>query len=243
MFATIINSITVILGSLLGLLIRSHINKEFQDIVESSAGFVTFIIGIEMALATASPIVLLFALIIGGMLGSFLKIEDRIYNIGENLDISSKDSKENTSTFAKGFLNSSVLFCFGAMTILGSIQAGVNQDYDLLLLKSGLDGSMSIVLSAVYGIGVMASALFILIFQGTITLLSSSISQMLSSEAINEISAIGGIMIIMIGFNLLKIKKIKVANFFPSLIFAPIFISIAPFINSIINPILFSLSR
>lgn len=240
MFATIINSITVILGSLLGLLIRSHINKEFQDIVESSAGFVTLIIGIEMALATASPIVLLFSLIIGGMLGSFFKIEDRIYNIGENLDIS---SKEKESTFAKGFLNSSVLFCFGAMTILGSIQAGVNQDYDLLLLKSGLDGSMSIVLAAVYGIGVMASALFILIFQGTITLLSSSISQMLSSEAINEISAIGGIMIIMIGFNLLKIKKIKVANFFPSLIFAPLFISLVPFVNSIINPILFSLSR
>jgi hypothetical protein len=238
MIATFINCITVILGSLLGLLIRSHINKEFQDIVETSAGFVTLVIGIEMALKTGSAIVMLFALIIGGMLGTSLKIEDRIYGIGEKLDIRQKGSGEDESSFAKGFLNSSVLFCFGAMTILGSIQAGVNQNYDLLFLKSGLDGSMSIVLAATYGIGVMASALFILVFQGTITLLSSSISHLLTSEGINEIGAIGGVMIVMIGFNLLKIKNLKVANFFPAIILAPVFISLVPYISSIFNSII-----
>ncbi|MBK5200780.1 MAG: DUF554 domain-containing protein [Spirochaetaceae bacterium] len=238
MIATFINCITVILGSLLGLLIKSHINKEFQDIVETSAGFVTLVIGIEMALKTGSAIVLLFALIIGGMLGTFLKIEDRIYGIGKKLDIRQKGNGEDESSFAKGFLNSSVLFCFGAMTILGSIQAGVNQDYDLLFLKSGLDGSMSIVLAATYGIGVMASALFILVFQGTITLLSSSLSHLLTSEGINEIGAIGGVMIVMIGFNLLKLKTLKVANFFPSIILAPIFISLVPFVSSIFNSII-----
>jgi len=237
MIATFINCITVILGSLLGLLIRSHINKEFQDTVETSAGFVTLIIGIDMALKTGSAIVLLFARNIGGIIGTYLKIEDRIYGIGERLDIKQSGSGADESSFAKGFLNSSVLFCFGAMTILGSIQAGVNHDYDLLLLKSGLDGSMSIVLAATYGLGVMASSLFILVFQGTITLLSSSISHLLSSDGINEISAIGGVMILMIGFNLLKIKSIKVANFFPSIILAPIFISLVPHISKIFNSI------
>lgn len=234
MIATFINCITVIIGSLLGLMIRSRITKDFQSIVETAAGFVTLVIGIDMALKTNSAIVLLFALLIGGIIGTALKIDNGIYHLGEMLESKSKGSSTDGSTFATGFLNASVLFCFGTMTILGSIQAGLNQNYDLLFLKSGLDGSMAIVLAAAYGGGVLASALFILVFQGSITLLSSVLSNLLTEAGMVELSAVGGVMIMMIGFNLLKLKEIKTANYSPAIILAPLFIAFQPFFANLI---------
>lgn len=235
MIATFINCITVIIGSLLGLLIRNHITDDFQNNIQSAAGFTTLVIGLSMALKTAFPLILLFALIIGGLIGTTLKIDDRIYHIGEYLESKTNGNINNSgSTFAEGFLNASVLFCFGTMTVLGSIQAGLNHDYDLLFLKSGLDGSMAIVLAATYGSGVVASSLFILIFQGAITLLSSSLSSVLTEAGILELSAVGGVMIIMIALSLLKIKDSKPANYFPSIILAPIFVGLSPYITSLI---------
>lgn len=240
MIATLVNCITVILGSLLGILIRSRITKEFQGIVENSAALTTLVMGIGMALKTNSYIILLFSLILGGIIGSFFKIQDRIYHLGENLDNKKgkTNSSEKSSEFATGFLNASVLFCAGAMSILGAIQAGADHNYDLLFLKSILDGSMAIVLSATYGVGVMASALVILVFQGSITLLSTTLSPLLGAEGITELSAIGGVMIIMIAFNLLHLKPFKTANYIPSLILAPIFITWQPYFIDFFNQIL-----
>ncbi len=234
MIATFINCITVIIGSLLGLMIRSRITKEFQSIVETAAGFVTLVIGLDMALKTNSALVLLFALLIGGIIGTALKIDYGIFHLGEMLENRTKGTSKEGSTFAAGFLNASVLFCFGTMTVLGSIQAGLNQDYSLLLLKSALDGSMAIVLAATYGSGVMASALFILVFQGAITLFSSFLAPFLTNAGIVELSAVGGVMIMMISFNLLRIKEIKTANYSPAIILAPIFIAIQPYIANLI---------
>lgn len=234
MIATFINCITVIIGSLLGLVIRSRITKDFQNIVQTAAGFVTLVIGIDMALKTNSAIVLLFSLLIGGIIGSSLKIDYGIYHLGEMLEGKSKKTSGEGSSFATGFLNASVLFCFGTMTILGSIQAGLNQNYDLLFLKSGLDGSMAIVLAAAYGGGVLASALFILVFQGSITLMSSFFSSILTEAGIVELSAVGGVMIMMIGFNLLELKEIKTANYSPAIVLAPLFIAIQPYISKLI---------
>ncbi|MGD1821361.1 MAG: DUF554 domain-containing protein [Pleomorphochaeta sp.] len=235
MIATIINCITVLIGSIIGLFIRNHINKEFKHIVETSAGLVTLLIGFSMGLGTDSYVVLLFSIIIGGMIGFYLHIHEGIYNLGTKIEKMTVKKGEGDS-FARGFLNASVLFCAGAMTILGSIQAGTTHDYELLLVKSFLDGSMSIIFSATYGIGVMFSIIVIFIVQGFFTLLGSAIAPILGDAGITELAAAGGVMIIMIGFNLLEIKKIKTANFLPSLILAPILIKfIPPIIDWFIN--------
>jgi uncharacterized membrane protein YqgA involved in biofilm formation len=227
MIATIINCITVLIGSLIGLVIKNHISKEFKHIVESAAGLTTLLIGISMGIATQSYVVLLFSIIIGGLIGYSLKIHDGIYNLGTYLERRTVNKGEG-DTFAKGFLNASVLFCSGAMSILGPIQAGTVQDYEILLIKSFLDGSMAIVFAATYGIGVMFSIFVILVYQGFFTILGSLISPLIGESGINELSAIGGIMILMIAFNLLDIKKFKTANYLPSLILAPILIKVIP---------------
>ncbi len=227
MIATIINCITVIIGSLIGLFIKNHISKEFKNIVQNAAGLCTLLIGISMGLATDSYVVLLFSTILGGLIGYSLKLDDGIYNIGNYLERKTINKGEGDN-FAKGFLNASVLFCSGAMSILGPIQAGTVGDYELLLIKSFLDGSMAIVFAATYGIGVMFSIIVIFIYQGFFTLLGTFISPLLGEAGLNELSAVGGLMILMIAFNLLNIKKFKTANFLPSLILAPIFIKIVP---------------
>lgn len=227
MIATIINCITVVLGSLIGLFIKNHISKEFKHIVESAAGLTTLLIGISMGLMTESYVVLLFSIIIGGLIGYSLKIHEGIFNLGNYLERKTINKGEGDS-FAKGFLNASVLFCSGAMSILGPIQAGTVQDYELLLLKSFLDGSMAIVFSATYGIGVMFSVIVIFLYQGFFTLVGSLVSPLLGDAGLNELSAVGGLMILMIAFNLLNLKKFKTANYLPSLILAPIFIKIIP---------------
>lgn len=229
MIATLINCITVIIGSLLGLLIKSRINEDLKKVVEHSAGLVTLVIGISMALETGSYIVLLFSLILGGILGFKLQLHERIFNLGNTLEKKTVNKGEGLN-FGLGFLNASVLFCAGAMSILGSIQAGANHDYSLILLKSVLDGFMAIVLTSTYGIGVIFSAIFIFVFQGLITLFGTTLSQILTEDGIHELSAVGGIMIVMISFNLLEIKPFKTANYLPGLILAPIFISYQPVI-------------
>lgn len=227
MIATIINCITVVLGSLIGLFIKNHISKEFKHIVESAAGLTTLLIGISMGLMTESYVVLLFSIIIGGLIGYSLNIHEGIYNLGNYLERKTVNKGEGDS-FAKGFLNASVLFCSGAMSILGPIQAGTVQDYEVLLLKSFLDGSMAIVFSATYGIGVMFSVVVIFLYQGFFTIVGSLISPLLGDAGLNELSAVGGLMIVMIAFNLLNLKKFKTANYLPSLVLAPIFIRIIP---------------
>lgn len=235
MIATIINCITVLIGSLIGLFIKNHISKEFKHVVETSAGLVTLLIGVSMGIATQSYVVLLFSIIIGGMIGFSLNIHERLFNLGFKIEKMTINKGQGDS-FAKGFLNASVLFCAGAMTILGAIQAGTSHDYQLLLVKSFLDGSMAIILSATYGIGVMFSIIVIFIVQGFFTLLGSAISPILGDPGITELAAAGGVMIVMISFNLLQIKKIKTANFLPSLILAPILINfIPPIIDWFIN--------
>ncbi len=227
MIATIINCITVLIGSIIGIFIKNHINKDFKHIVETSAGLITLFIGISMGIATQSYVVLLFSIILGGMIGFIIHIHEGIYHLGTKIE-KITFNKGDGDSFAKGFLNASVLFCTGAMTILGSIQAGTTQNYELLLVKSFLDGSMSIIFAATYGIGVMFSVVVIFIVQGFFTLLGFAISPLLGDAGITELAAVGGVMIVMISLNLLEIKKIKTANYLPSLILAPILINIIP---------------
>lgn len=225
MLAVFINCATVIVGSLIGLLVGKHLKDSFKEIVFACSGLITLVMGIQMAMQSSNFLVLLLALLIGGALGYLLKIEDRVLSLGDRLGkiTGNKDEQAGTQNFAKGFLTASVLFCSGAMSVVGSIQAGTTGEMTTILIKSVMDGCMAVVFASVYGIGVMFSFLFILLYQGFFTLAGGWLEPLLGEIGINELSAEGGVLLLMIGFGLLKIREFKTANFLPALVFAPVF--------------------
>ncbi|MBQ6672754.1 MAG: DUF554 domain-containing protein [Spirochaetales bacterium] len=220
MLAVFINCGAVILGSLIGILVGKHVKDSFKEIVFSCSGLVTIVMGIQMALGSTNFLVMLIALLLGGALGYLLKIEDRIYSLGEKMGKATHS--EGTQNFAKGFLTASVLFCSGAMSVVGSIQAGTTGEMTTILIKSVMDGCMAVVFASIYGIGVLFSFLFILLYQGFFTLAGGWLQPILGEVGIAELSAEGGVLLLMIGLGLLKIKEFKTANFIPALVFAPV---------------------
>ncbi len=241
MIAIYINCIAIIVGTLIGLLIGSRLKEGFKEVVFASSGLVTLVIGIKMALETQSFLVLLFSVIVGGLVGYILGIERGILRLGEWMERRGSRSKGGEavkegegSLFARGFLNSSVLFCSGAMAVVGSISAGTQGDYTLILIKSVMDGAMAIIFASVYGIGVMGSALVVLIYQGFFTLGGGWIAPLLGEAGLIELSAAGGILLIMIAFGLVKVKEFKTGNFIPALLFAPIFSALGAWITKVV---------
>ncbi|MBN1648119.1 MAG: DUF554 domain-containing protein, partial [Spirochaetales bacterium] len=173
MLATIINAAAIIAGSLIGLLGAGKITEKYKTIVYTSIGLITLVLGLGMALKTAEILFVIFSLILGGFLGTALGIEERIHNLGKKIGEKTGNSGSN---FAAGFLNASVLFCVGAMAIIGSLKAGIDGDFTILLTKSVMDGFMAIMFSAVFGLGVLFSALSVFVYQGAITLLSGLVA-------------------------------------------------------------------
>lgn len=241
MIAVFVNCATVIVGSLIGLIFSRKISKNLSDIVSAAAGIVSVVIGLQMAFKYNSIIVLSLALITGGLLGSWWDIDGKILSLGKWLerrfaktestetDVSSTDKNEKDSAapkqnFAYAFLNASVLFCVGAMSIVGSFKAGIDKDYTLIFTKSILDGFMAIVFSAAMGPGTLFSALSILVYQGLLTLSSTWLEPFISEAMLTEISATGGALIIMIGINLLQLRTLKTANYLPAIILAALFV-------------------
>ncbi|MCR5761004.1 MAG: DUF554 domain-containing protein [Sphaerochaetaceae bacterium] len=222
MIGVFINCATVIAGTILGLFAGKKLKDDFKTVVFSCSGLVTVVMGIQMALEAENMLILLIALLFGGFAGYLLKIEDGILSLGSSLEkrFSGKGSSE--SLFARGFMTASVLFCSGSMSVVGSIQAGTTGNLQTILIKSVMDGCMAIVFSSIYGVGVAFSALSILVYQGFFTLAGSYIEPVLGDSGITALSAAGGILLIMIGLGLLKIKEFKNANYLPALIFAPL---------------------
>jgi len=240
MIATYFNALMVIVGSLLGLLVKNKLKASYQEVVFTSSGLVTLVIGISMAMQTGSYLILLFSVVIGGFIGYALRIEDGVLALGTWMEqrlSRGKGSAESARNFTLGFLNASLLFCSGAMTVVGSIQAGTVGDYQLILVKSIMDGCMAIIFSAAYGPGVMASALFILVYQGFFTLAGGAIAPVLGETGINELAAVGGVLLMMIGFGLLDIRKSRTGNFLPAMVIAPLLALASPMIKSFVQGI------
>ena len=174
---------------------------------------------------SASKIVFLaLSLIIGGILGTWWRIEEGILSLGETLKRTFARG-ENGNDFAFGFLNASVLFCVGAMALVGSFKAGAEGNYDLILTKSVMDAFMSIVFTAAMGIGVAFSALSVLVYQGLLTLAAVWLKPLVSAELLKELTGAGGALVIMIGINLLGLAKLKTANFLPALLLIVLFVA------------------
>jgi hypothetical protein len=223
MIATVVNALAVIVGSFIGLLLHGKIKDSFKTVVYIGAGTTSLIIGIQMAINSSKIVYLALSLILGGLLGTWWKIEDGILSLGEGLKkvFARKDSGTD---FAYGFLNASVLFCVGAMSIIGSFRAGAEGNYDLIFTKSVMDGFMAVVFTAAMGIGVAFSALSVLVYQGILTLAAGYLKPLVSDALLKELTGVGGALVIMIAINLLGFGKLKTANFLPALLLIVLFV-------------------
>ena len=231
MIATIINAITVLIGSFLGVRLTSRINDNLKNVLYICIGMISLVIGIRMSFEFTKTLYVVVSLTIGGLIGYVIDIDAAILRFGGFLErVISRGRADSKSTFAHGFLNASILYCVGAMTIVGSIRAGVAKDYDLILTKSVMDGISSVIFAAGLGIGVAFSIISILIVQGGLTLLAMTFGDFIPPLVITEISGLGGILIIMIGLNLLNLKVIKTANFLPALLIVTVLAVIDPYL-------------
>ena len=217
MLGTIVNALAIAAGTALGLILKSGIRKNYRETIMNAVALSVLLIGMISAIKTNDLLLLIFSLAIGSIIGEALKIEDRLEGLGRIIE--SKTSSSDGSV-AKAFVTSSLVFCVGSMAIVGSIESGLTGNHQTLFATAVLDGICSIFLSSTLGFGVAFSAVAVLIYQGIITLASASLKSFLSDGMIREISAIGGVLIMAIGLNMLKIKKIKVGNMLPA-IFLP----------------------
>ena len=223
---TIVNTITVIVGSAIGLLVGERLPERFKKIIIQAIALFTFLIGASMMLKADNLIIIFLSLIAGGITGEALKLEEHLNNITERLK---KHISPDSKSFTEGFITATLIFCVGAMTVVGSIQEGLTGDATLLYTKSLMDGITSLTLASGLGIGVMLSAVSVFLIQGSLTLLGTSLKFLMSGPYLNAITASGGLLIIALGLDLLQIKKLKVLNLLPALIYAPLFVYIASF--------------
>jgi uncharacterized membrane protein YqgA involved in biofilm formation len=241
MIGTIVNCLAILAGSAIGILFSRRISESLSDIICSAAGIVTLILGMKMAFESQNAIYLALSLIAGGLVGSWWDIDGKILALGGFLERrfggqrGPKRGPQPTagSPFAYAFLNASVLFCVGAMAIVGSFKAGTEGNYEMLFTKSVLDGFMAIVIAAAMGAGTAFSALSILVYQGSLTLASAYIKPWVSPRMIAELTGLGGSLVIMIGINLLSLRKLKTANYLPGLIIMILLVLVDPYILKI----------
>ena len=226
MTGTLLNIATVLIGGVIGLLFGARIPDKLKETVIAGMGLFTAAMGLQMFLKTENPLVVLGALLIGTLLGEWWRIEDGLHRLGEFLERRfSREKDEGSNKFVRGFLTASLLFCVGPMTILGSIQDGLTGDYNLLAVKSVLDGFASIAFASTLGAGVMFSTLIILVYQGGISLLAGQLEAIVTASMMNELTATGGVILVGLAIsNLLEIKKIRVANMLPALAIAPLIV-------------------
>lgn len=222
MLGVIVNTIAVIVGGLVGLLFKAGIPKKITDAVMVGIGLCTLYIGIVGALKGENPLILIGSMVIGTIIGTVIDIDKRLNSLGEYVGRRFKTSTGDSVSIAEGFVTGSLLFCVGAMTIVGSLNAGLSGDNKMLFTKSMLDLISSAMMSVSLGLGVVLAAVFVLIFQGTLVLSAQLLQPILTNTAIAEITCVGSLMIIALGLNIIGVTKIKVANYLPALLITPL---------------------
>lgn len=215
MNGTLVNGIAIIVGSIIGIVLKSGFIKAKSKAIMGALGLSTLIIGFQGVINYANVLLLIVALALGVLIGEFLKLEDHINHFAFALE--KRFAKGSDSTFAQGFVTASILFGVGAMAIVGSLESGLRQNETILYTKSLLDFISSIVFASTYGWGVLFSAFVIVIYQGAITLLSTFVAPVMTDMMITDISAVGSALIIAIGLNMLEMTKLKLANFLPAI--------------------------
>jgi uncharacterized membrane protein YqgA involved in biofilm formation len=228
MTGTFINVGTVLLGTLIGSLLGTRLPERFQQRVLFGLGMVVLVLGIDNALQwrATNPLYVIGGVLLGGLAGEALRIEDRLDGLGRRLQSRFADpnpARPSHHTIAEGFFTASLLFCVGPLAVLGAIQDGLSGDYETLATKALLDGFAAVALASALGFGVGFSALSVLVYQGVITLGAGLFTDILAkgSDALAALTSAGGILIIGIALKLLDVKDVKVGNFLPALVIAP----------------------
>jgi len=221
MLGPLVNAAAIIICSLTGCFIVKKIPLRFEELIKKACGLAIVFVGIKGALVNQNIVLLIISMLTGAVIGEAIDIDKWMKKLGlwaeKKLGMGSSDEK----SFSKGFVAASILFCTGSMAIVGSIQSGLQGNHEILYAKSILDGFISLVFAASMGIGVAFSALIVFIYQGAIVLASQTVSAWLTPVIIQEMSAVGSLLIVAIGLNFLDVKEIKVANLIPA-IFIPL---------------------
>ena len=218
MLGTLVNVAAIIAGGLVGLILRGRISEKYNKTIIQAISLGVILIGLKSAFKCNDFILIIISLAVGSLLGELCKIEDRLENLGEFLE--NKFSKKGGS-FAEGFVTTSLLYCIGAMAIVGSLESGLTGNHSTLFAKSTIDGIAAVIFSSTMGIGVLFSSVSVFLYQGAITLAAVYIKPFLVPEVISQMSSVGGLLIVGIGMNMLGKTKIKVGNMLPA-VFIPL---------------------
>ncbi|MCF6248288.1 MAG: DUF554 domain-containing protein [Desulfobacula sp.] len=223
MLGTIVNALAIIAGASVGLLFRNGIPEKYNRTVMQSIGLAVILIGMKGALGSNDLLIIIISLAVGSLLGEMIGIEDYLEKLGQFLE---KKFAKGSSTFSAGFVTASLMYCVGSMAIVGALESGLAGNHATLFAKATLDGIVGIILSSSLGIGVMFAAVPVFIYQGAITLLAGLLKPLLVPAVISQMSATGGLLIVALGLNMIRDKKIKVGNMLPA-IFIPLIYYVA----------------
>ena len=203
------------MGSSIGLLIHSRLPRRITTIVFQGIGLFTLFLGITMAMKTGNFLVMIFSIVLGGIAGELLDVDGRMTRMSDYLK---KRIRLKSERFSEGLVTAFLIFCMGSMSILGPIEEGLGKPPNILLAKSLLDAFSSMALAASLGVGVLFSVIPLVLYQGGITLAASYVQSFFTNVLINELTAVGGILLIGLGINILEIKSLKILNMLPSLV-------------------------
>lgn len=218
MVATLVNCGVIIVGCIIGLFIKGGIPERFNKIIMNGLALCAMFIGFSGALEGNNTIITIVSMAVGALIGELINIDKWLNKLGETIQKKLDKGNGKESRIAEGFVNASLLYCVGAMSIVGALQAGLSGNYDTIYAKTVLDGVSSIIFSASMGIGVIFSSVTVLLYQGGITLCASFLSGILSQAVIAEMTAVGSLMIVGLGLNLLEVTDIKIANLLPGIL-------------------------
>lgn len=218
MYGAMINAVLIILGTTIGMVVGKFLKEELQNQLVIAMGLCVIYIGIDGMLEMSSALNMLFSMSIGTLIGNIIDLDAMIVRLGDKI----QQKFSSSSPIASGFVNASLLFCVGGMAIVGSIQDGLISDYSILLMKGIIDAVSAIVLAAKYGLGVYFSAVFVLIYEGLLSILALVISPILTNECIVQLSAVGSIVLLAVGLNMLNVIKVKPMNMVPAIILSAI---------------------
>lgn len=218
----VVNTVTVLAGGSIGMLLKKGIPQKISDTLMKGLGLCTIFIGMAGAMKGTNTLITIISMVLGILIGEALDLDARLNRFGSRLEKRFSKPGEKVS-IAEGFVTSCLVFCVGAMTIVGSLQEGLTGDNQMILTKSCMDFVSSMIFASSLGIGVLLSAAFVLVFQGSITLLAQFIAPYLSDYAIAEMTCVGCLLLIGLGLNLLGVTKLKIMNFLPAIIF-PVFL-------------------
>jgi len=233
MIGVIVNVFAVLVGGLIGLFLKKGLSEKIADTLMKGLSLCTLYIGITGALEGDSTMIIILSMVLGAVFGEKVDLDDKLNRFGKFVEIKFQNSGKTTS-IAQGFVTASLLFCVGAMSIVGSLQSGLTGNHEMLYAKSMLDFVAAIIFASSFGVGVLFSAAFVLVYQGSITLLAQWISPLLSDQVVGEMTCVGSLIIIGLGLNMMGVTKLKVMNFVPAIFLPMILCPLSSYLSNLL---------